>query len=146
MKVCIQRVSEACVFIDGIKKDSIGQGLLILFCVEQGDDESKLSWVTEKIINLRIFEDETGKMSRSLVDINGEILVISQFTLAGDCSHGRRPDFSKAEKPDTAKKIYLEFIDMLKKSINSHVGCGEFGADMKVSLINDGPVTLMIER
>lgn len=146
MKLCVQRVLSSSVSINGNIKDEIKKGLLVLFCVEKGDNEEKLSWILDKVINLRIFNDENGKMSKSLLDINGDMMIISQFTLAGDCSRGRRPDFTKAESADIADRIYNKFIDMVKESINGRVGTGEFGADMQVSLVNDGPVTIIIER
>lgn len=146
MKLCIQRVLSSSVSIGGKIKDEINKGLLVLFCVEKGDSEEKLNWVLDKVVNLRIFNDENGKMSKSLLDINGDMMIISQFTLAGDCSRGRRPDFTKAESAETANKIYIKFTEMVKETINGHVGTGEFGADMQVSLINDGPVTIIVER
>lgn len=142
----IQRVLEASVRIDGITAGEINQGLLVFFCVENGDTDDKISYMVEKILNLRIFEDENGKMSKSLQDINGDMLIISQFTLAGNTQKGRRPDFTGAAKPDIAKPMYEKFIEEVKKVINGKTAQGQFGADMKVSLINDGPVTMIVKR
>lgn len=146
MIAVVQRVYEASVKVDGDIKGSIGNGLLVFFCVEDGDTDDKITYMSEKILNLRIFEDDNGKMSKSLQDINGDMLIISQFTLAGDCSKGRRPDFIGAAKPDIAKAMYNKFIDDVSSKINGNTACGIFGADMKVSLINDGPVTMIIKR
>ena len=146
MIAVVQRVYEASVKVDGEIKGSIGDGLLVFFCVEDGDTYDKISYMSEKILNLRIFEDDNGKMSKSLQDINGDMLIISQFTLAGDCSKGRRPDFTGAAKPDIAKEMYNKFIEDVSSKINGNTACGIFGADMKVSLINDGPVTMIIKR
>lgn len=142
----IQRVLEASVRIDSNTAGEIDKGLLVFFCVENGDTYDKISYMVEKIINLRIFEDENGKMSKSLQDINGDMLIISQFTLAGNTQKGRRPDFTSAAKPDIAKPMYEKFIEEVKKIINGKIAQGQFGADMKVSLINDGPVTMIIKR
>lgn len=142
----IQRVYEAAVTVDGKVTGNIGTGLLVFFCVENGDTCDKIVYMAEKILNLRIFEDDNGKMSKSLQDINGDILIISQFTLAGDCSKGRRPDFTKAANPEIAKEMYDEFIDDISLKINGKIATGIFGADMKVSLVNDGPVTMIIKR
>lgn len=146
MIAVVQRVYEASVKVDGDIKGCIGNGLLVFFCVEDGDTNDKIIYMSEKILNLRIFEDDNGKMSKSLQDINGDMLIISQFTLAGDCLKGRRPDFTGAAKPDIAKAMYNKFIDDVSSKINGNTACGIFGADMKVSLINDGPVTMIIKR
>lgn len=142
----VQRVYEASVKINGEVYGSINKGLLVFFCVEEGDTDDKIQYMSEKILNLRIFEDDNGKMSKSLQDINGDMLIISQFTLAADCSKGRRPDFTGAAKPDIAKEMYNKFIEDVSSKINGNTACGIFGADMKVSLINDGPVTMIIKR
>lgn len=142
----VQRVYEASVKINGEIYGSINNGLLVFFCVEDGDTDDKIQYMSEKILNLRIFEDDNGKMSKSLQDINGDILIISQFTLAADCSKGRRPDFTGAAKPDIAKEMYNKFIEDVSSKINGKISSGQFGADMKVSLINDGPVTMIIKR
>lgn len=146
MIAVIQRVLESSVKINNEVVGSINQGLLVFFCVENGDTDYKLSYMVEKILNLRIFEDENGKMSRSLQDISGDMLIISQFTLLGNTQKGRRPDFTGAAKPEIAKPMYEKFISEVEKVINGKVAQGQFGADMKVSLTNDGPVTLIIKR
>ena len=146
MIAVIQRVLESSVKINNEIVGSINQGLLVFFCVENGDTDEKISYMVEKILNLRIFEDENGKMSKSLQDINGDMLIISQFTLAGNTQKGRRPDFTGAAKPNIAKPIYEKFISEVGKVINGKVAQGQFGADMKVALVNDGPVTLIIKR
>lgn len=146
MIAVIQRVLESSVKINNEIVGSINQGLLVFFCVENGDTDEKISYMVEKILNLRIFEDENGKMSKSLQDINGDMLIISQFTLSGNTQKGRRPDFTGAAKPDIAKPIYEKFISEVGKVINGKVAQGQFGADMKVSLINDGPVTMIVKR
>ena len=147
MICCIQRVSEASVKIDGAIVGEIGAGLLVLFGVEKGDDPSYTDWMSEKIANLRIFEDENGKMSRSLLDIGGSVLIVSQFTLAGDASKGRRPDFYRAEVPNRAKELYEKFISSMKSVIGEDkMASGVFGADMDVALINNGPVTILLEK
>lgn len=146
MIAVLQRVLEASVKIENVTAGSINQGLLVFFCVESGDTEDKIPYMVEKIINLRIFEDENGKMSKSLQNINGDMLIISQFTLAGNTQKGRRPDFTGAAKPEIAKPIYEKFISEIQKIINGNVAQGQFGADMKVSLINDGPVTMIVKR
>lgn len=146
MIAVLQRVLEASVKIENVTAGSINQGLLVFFCVENDDTDDKILYMVEKIINLRIFEDENGKMSKSLQDINGDILIISQFTLAGNTQKGRRPDFTGAAKPEIAKPMYEKFISETQKVINGKVAQGQFGADMKVSLINDGPVTMIVKR
>lgn len=146
MIAVVQRVYEASVKINGEIYGSINNGLLVFFCVENEDTDDKIQYMSEKILNLRIFEDDNGKMSKSLQDINGDMLIISQFTLAADCSKGRRPDFTGAAKPDIAKEMYNKFIEDVSSKINGKISSGQFGADMKVSLINDGPVTMIIKR
>lgn len=144
MKAVIQRVSSASVSIDNKIYSQIGAGMLILFCVEKGDDESSLSWFSNKILNLRIFEDENGKMNKSIKDINGEVLVVSQFTLASDCKKGTRPSFDRAEYPERANFFYNKFVKLLNKEIS--VKTGEFGSHMCVELVNDGPVTFVLTQ
>lgn len=144
MKAVIERVSHSCVVIDSVEKGSIGKGLMVLLGVEQGDTQADADKLIKKIPLLRIFEDENGKMNLSCLDIDGEILVISQFTLCADCSHGRRPSFIHSAPPDIANQLYLYFVDGLKHSGVKKVDTGEFGADMKVSLLNDGPVTIIL--
>ncbi|MCB5250740.1 MAG: D-aminoacyl-tRNA deacylase [Candidatus Cloacimonadales bacterium] len=145
MKALIQRVSEASVTVDGRIISSIDKGLLVLLGIHHDDKDEHIDWLTSKIINLRIFEDNEGKMNLSLNDINGEILLVSQFTLYANCDRGRRPDFIQSAKPDFANDMYERFAKKLK-SIGIPVKLGIFGADMKVALINDGPVTIMLEK
>lgn len=145
MKAVIQRVKYSDVVVDGNTIGKISQGLMILLGVEEGDTKLDADKLVKKIPVLRIFEDENGKMNLSCLDVNGEILVISQFTLCADCSHGRRPSFIKSAPPQLASELYEYVINELKKSGVSRVETGEFGADMKVSLLNDGPVTIILE-
>lgn len=145
MKAVIQRVSYSSVVIDGKEVGRTDKGLMILLGVERGDTKADADKLVKKIPVLRIFEDENGKMNLSCLDIDGEILVVSQFTLCADCSHGRRPSFISSAPPDTANALYLYLVDELKKSGIKNVDTGEFGADMKVSLLNDGPVTIILD-
>lgn len=145
MKTVIQRVIHSNVKIDGKTVGEIGKGFMILLGVMQGDTKADADKLIKKIPNLRIFEDENGKMNLSSLDIGSEMLVISQFTLCADCSHGRRPSFIKSAPPDEANMLYEYFVEELKKAGVSKVETGEFGADMKVSLINDGPVTIILD-
>ena len=145
MIALLQRVTESSVSVDGQIIGRCGKGLMILLGVLEGDSESDALALAEKIHKLRIFEDENGKMNRSICDIGGSALVISQFTLAANYAHGNRPDFFAAAKPDIAKPLYEFFADELQKRISGTVETGEFGADMKVSLINDGPVTIIMD-
>ena len=145
MKIVLQRVAQASVRIGGEDIATISRGLLVLFGAEKNDDETKVIFLAEKILNLRIFSDERGKMNLSCLDISGEVLVVSQFTLAGDCSKGRRPGFDNAAPPNEAKILYQKFIYQISKS-GLNVNTGEFGADMQVELVNDGPVTFTLER
>lgn len=144
MKAVIQRVSRASVTIDGEIVGSVNQGFLILLGVEQGDTKAEADKLIKKIPVLRIFEDENGKMNLSCLDISGEMLVVSQFTLCADCSHGRRPSFIGSAPPDIANELYEYFVDQLKNSGVKKVETGRFGADMKVDLLNDGPVTIIL--
>lgn len=145
MKLLIQRVSQASVDVEGKIVGSISAGLLIFLGVGHDDGQEQLSWLVNKVVNLRIFEDDQGKMNRSLLDVKGEALVISQFTLYGDCSAGRRPSFTQSASPAHAESVYEKFIAELRKSgIKTETGI--FGADMQVALINDGPVTFILER
>ena len=146
MRVVIQRVKEASVTIDAQIKSAITEGLLILVGVEDVDTEEDIKWLAAKIVNLRIFGDENGLMNRSVVDIKGEMLVVSQFTLHASTKKGNRPSFLKAAKPDFAVPMYERFVEELVHiSSGLKVSTGEFGADMKVALLNDGPVTIWID-
>ena len=145
MKALVQRVRQASVTIEEKLYSQIGQGLLVLQGVEKGDTEKEAEWIAKKISALRIFEDEAGKMNRSVRDINGNLLVVSQFTLAGDTSRGNRPGFEHAALPDEAKKLYEFTVQKLREQ-NIPTETGVFQADMQVMLINDGPVTFMLEK
>lgn len=145
MKVVIQRVTESSVEIEGKIHGKIGQGMMILIGIEAEDDSSDIEWLTSKIVNLRIFDDENGVMNRSIKDINGEILVISQFTLHASTKKGNRPSYIKAARPEIAIPLYEEFKKILSRDLGNHIQCGIFGAEMKVSLVNDGPVTIIID-
>lgn len=145
MKAVIQRVKYANVSIDGSVVGKCEQGFMILLGVCKGDTKEDADKLIKKIPYLRVFEDENGKMNLSCLDINGEILVVSQFTLCADCSHGRRPSFIGSAAPDIANEYYEYFVDELKKSGVKSVQTGEFGADMQVELVNDGPVTIILD-
>ena len=145
MKIIMQRVTQASVVIKGERIAAISKGLLVLFGVEKHDDEEKVIFLAEKTLNLRVFPDGKGKMNLSCIDICGEILVVSQFTLAGDCSKGRRPGFDNAAPPDVAQLLYQKFVQQISKS-RLKIATGKFGVDMQVELINDGPVTFTLER
>ena len=145
MKAVIQRVKYSNVKIDGEVVGSCNQGFMILLGVAEGDTREDADKLLKKVPYLRIFEDENGKMNLSCLDIGGEMLVISQFTLTADCSHGRRPSFIGAAKPDVAIPLYEYFVSGLKTAGISRVETGEFGADMKVELVNDGPVTIILD-
>jgi D-tyrosyl-tRNA(Tyr) deacylase len=145
MKVVIQRVSEASVKIEGEITGKIEKGLMILLGVSQNDSEKEVEWLSKKIINLRIFEDEEGKMNLSLQDVGGEILLISQFTLHAKTKKGNRPSFIEAARPELAIPLYQKMIESLEQQLGKKIATGEFGADMKVSLCNDGPVSIIID-
>lgn len=145
MIVVIQRVSEASVKIEGKIKAEIGIGLMILLGIEEADGSEDISWLSKKIVNLRIFPDENGVMNKSLLEIGGEILLISQFTLHASTKKGNRPSYIKAAKPDIAIPLYEEMILTLETEFGKSIGTGEFGAEMKVALINDGPVTIVMD-
>lgn len=145
MRAILQRVSEASVTIDGQVNGSIQLGLMILLGVEEADTEEDLEWLVRKISNMRIFQDEEGKMNQSILDVQGEALVVSQFTLHASTKKGNRPSFIKAAKPDHSEPLYEKFVDELGKIIGKPCATGKFGADMKVALVNDGPVTIMID-
>jgi D-aminoacyl-tRNA deacylase len=145
MKAVIQRVTSASVEVEGEIVGRISRGILVLLGVEKGDAEAQAEWLAEKIVNLRIFEDQDGKMNRSLQDISGSLLAVSQFTLAGNCTKGRRPSFDTAAPPDEGKRLYDYFVESLKRW-ELPVETGIFQADMQVSLVNDGPVTFILEK
>jgi D-tyrosyl-tRNA(Tyr) deacylase len=144
MRAVIQRVSRAAVRIDGEIHGEITHGMVVLLGIRGGDAVSDLQWLAEKVVNLRIFEDQQGKMNRSLADIDGEMLIISQFTLYGDCRKGRRPGFSSAAPPEIAEPLYRRFIEEVKNR-QVKVATGIFQAAMEVELVNDGPVTLLLD-
>ena len=143
MKLVIQRVDKASVTIENNLHSSINKGLLVLFGVEKDDSEDMLEYFAQKLLKLRIFEDEQGKMNKSILDIEGEILVVSQFTLCADCKKGTRPSFDNAKEPKVAKEYYEKFVEILKKS-GINIKTGVFGAHMQVGLINNGPVTIIL--
>ena len=145
MRTLIQRVQHASVTIDNNIKSKIGQGLLILVGIEDADTEEDIDWLCKKITNLRIFDDENGVMNRSVMDCDGELLVVSQFTLHASTKKGNRPSYIRASKPDIAIPMYEQFCRALEKESNKNIQTGEFGADMKVELLNDGPVTIWID-
>ncbi len=144
MRVVIQRVKNASVEIDGNVNGKINTGFLVLLGIASTDTKQDVDYLVKKVVNLRVFSDENDKMNLSLKDVNGELLVISQFTLYGNCREGNRPSFIEAARPDVAVPLYEYFVEECKKQI-SVVETGVFGADMKVSLLNDGPVTIIIE-
>lgn len=145
MKIVLQRVLRSSVAVGGEVVGEIGRGLMILFGAEKGDRDEAVDALADKVLNLRIFADEQGKMNRSCLDVEGGLLVVSQFTLAGDCSRGRRPGFDKAAPPEEAERLYRKFVAKLEES-KLTVRQGRFGADMQVELVNDGPVTFLLER
>ena len=144
MKALIQRVSSAKVEVDSQVIGEVGQGLLVLLGVDAGDDKESMRKLAERVLNYRIFSDADGKMNLSLKDIEGEMLVVSQFTLSADTAKGRRPSFTSAAAPELANKLYLDFTELCRLNLRK-VETGRFGADMQVSLTNDGPVTFMLE-
>lgn len=144
MKILIQRVKRASVTINNELFSSIKQGILALVGIEKGDTQEEVQKLAKKIVNLRIFPDENDKMNRSLLDIQGEMLIVSQFTLCGDCKKGTRPSFDKSAPPEIANKLYEDFIKEVK-TYGVKTGTGQFGAMMDIELINDGPVTFMLE-
>ena len=144
MKAVIQRASEASVTVDGETVGRIGAGLMVLLGVGREDTEAEADWLAEKIAHLRIFEDDNGKMNRSVIDCGGAVLLVSQFTLYGNCTKGRRPSFIDAAVPDTAQALYRQVAERLREK-GLPVETGRFGARMSVSLVNDGPVTLIVE-
>jgi len=145
MRVVIQRVTEASVVISGKVKSSIGIGMMILLGIEDEDGQEDIDWLVRKIIQMRIFPDENQVMNKSLMGINGEVLLISQFTLHASTKKGNRPSYIKAAKPKVAIPLYEKFIQTMESELGVPIGTGQFGADMKVSLVNDGPVTIQID-
>lgn len=145
MIAVIQRVLESSVTIEGKIKSNIEVGLLVLLGIEEADGKEDLEWLTKKIVNLRIFPDEQGVMNRSLLEINGELLLVSQFTLHASTKKGNRPSYIKAARPEIALPLYEQAIVAFELELGKSIGTGTFGADMKVSLINDGPVTLLMD-
>lgn len=144
MRLLIQRVSSAHVDVEGKTVGSIGKGALVFFGVHENDTFTQIPWLAKKLVNLRFFMDEQEKMNLSLLDIKGSILIVSQFTLYGDCKEGRRPSFSHAAPPDYATRLYEQFLAEVR-SFNLEVQTGQFGAIMQVHLVNDGPVTLLVD-
>ena len=145
MKAVVQRVKSASVSINGELFSSVGKGLLVLLGIEKADTTEEAVYICDKLLKLRIFEDENEKMNYSVTDIGGEILVVSQFTLAGSVKKGTRPSFDNAMKPDEAEVLYEKFVEMMKQS-HLNIKTGKFGAMMEVSLVNDGPVTFIVEK
>jgi D-aminoacyl-tRNA deacylase len=145
MIAVVQRVSESAVSINGEIKASIGTGVMLLLGIEAADNDEDIEWLSRKVTNLRIFADEGGVMNKSLLEIGGDALVISQFTLQASTKKGNRPSYIKAARPEVAILLYEKFIEQLSMDVGKPISTGEFGADMKVSLINDGPVTILID-
>ncbi|MCB2231410.1 D-tyrosyl-tRNA(Tyr) deacylase [bacterium] len=145
MRLVIQRTSGAEVRIDGICHSKTGEGLLILFGTQEGDVEASCGWLADKAVNLRIFEDAEGRMNRSVLDIGGEVMIVSQFTLYADCRKGRRPSFGKAQDPAEAEKLYERFVELVAAS-GLRTGTGVFGAKMDVRFNNSGPVTILLDH
>jgi D-tyrosyl-tRNA(Tyr) deacylase len=145
MRAVIQRVSRASVTVEGTIVSKINEGLLIFLGIEGIDGQEDIEWLSRKIVNLRIFNDPEGVMNRSLLDINGTALVVSQFTLHASTKKGNRPSYIKAAKPDVSIPLYEKFVQQLEMDLNKKVGTGVFGADMKVELLNDGPVTIVMD-
>lgn len=145
MRAVVQRASRASVTVDGLETSRIGWGLLILLGIEDADNEEDIRWLSNKIANLRIFNDADGVMNLSLKDIDGEAIVVSQFTLHASTKKGNRPSYIRASNPDVAIPMYEAFVQQLEEDLGRSVGTGIFGADMKVELLNDGPVTIMID-
>ena len=145
MRVVIQRVSQARVTVDTRETGAIGEGLLVFLGIEDADDETDIQWLGNKILNLRIFNDEQGVMNRSVLETGGGILLVSQFTLHASTKKGNRPSYARASKPDLAIPMYQKLIEQLASDLGKEIFTGEFGADMKVRLLNDGPVTIVID-
>lgn len=145
MRIVIQRVSHASVTIDGVCKSAIKEGFMILVGIEEADNQEDVEWLCKKVINLRVFDDENGVMNKSILDIDGNILVISQFTLHASYKKGNRPSYIHAAKPETAIPLYEYFCQILSEGLGKEIGTGKFGADMKVELLNNGPVTICMD-
>jgi D-tyrosyl-tRNA(Tyr) deacylase len=145
MRVVIQRVSKASVTVDGTVTGKIGQGLLVLLGIEDADSDDDIQWLSSKIVNLRVFNDEAGVMNRSVLDLNGNILLVSQFTLHASTKKGNRPSYIRASKPGFAIPMYEKMIAQLQNHLGKSIATGIFGADMKIELLNDGPVTIIID-
>jgi D-tyrosyl-tRNA(Tyr) deacylase len=145
MKVVIQRVSRASVTVEGAITGKVGPGLLVLLGIEDADNQEDMTWLSNKIVNLRIFNDENGVMNKSVLEVSGEILLVSQFTLHASTKKGNRPSYIKASKPDFAVPMYEKMIVQLETDLGKKIQTGIFGADMKVDLLNDGPVTIIID-
>lgn len=145
MRLVIQRVSKASVTIDGRCKSAIGKGLLILIGIEEADNEDDIKWLTKKVTQLRIFDDELGVMNKSVIDIGGDILIISQFTLMASTKKGNRPSYIKAARPEISVPLYELFCKQIEEEMGKEIGTGKFGADMKIELLNDGPVTICMD-
>ena len=145
MRVVIQRAGYASVTINGVCKSSIGKGLMILVGIEETDGKEDIEWLCKKIVNLRVFDDENGAMNKSILEVGGDILVVSQFTLHASTKKGNRPSYIRAAKPEISIPLYEHFCEALSLALGKPIGTGEFGADMKVELLNDGPVTICID-
>ena len=145
MRLVIQRVSHASVTINGVYKSAIKEGFMILVGIEEADTKEDADWLCKKVIGLRVFDDENGVMNKSIMDINGEILIVSQFTLMASTKKGNRPSYIRAAGHETAIPLYEYFCSEVSKALGKEVGTGEFGADMKVELLNNGPVTILID-
>jgi D-tyrosyl-tRNA(Tyr) deacylase len=145
MKAVVQRVTKASVFVNALITSQISGGLVILLGISDNDTNEDIVWLSNKIANLRIFNDDNGIMNKSLIDINGNVIVVSQFTLMASTKKGNRPSYIKAAKPEIAIPLYKKFIKQMEVDLNKKVGAGVFGADMKIDLLNDGPVTIIID-
>ncbi len=145
MRIVIQRVTEASVKVEGEITGQIGLGLLVLVGIEEIDTQQDIDWLSGKLVNLRIFEDENGVMNKSLLDVKGEVLIVSQFTLHASTKKGNRPSYVRAAKPDFSVPMYEAFVQKVENDLGKKVQTGRFGADMKVALLNDGPVTICID-
>lgn len=145
MRLVIQRVSHASVTINGVCKSAIKEGFMILVGIEEADTKEDVDWLCKKVIGLRVFDDENGVMNKSIMDVNGEILIVSQFTLMASTKKGNRPSYIRAAGHETAIPLYEYFCNEVSKALGKEVGTGEFGADMKVELLNNGPVTILID-